>query len=172
MASSPAIHVSLEEYLNTEYEPDCDYVDGVLEERNVGKRKHSVTQSRLAFWLQGKLNDLGLEARVEQRVQVSSTRVRVPDICVLPIDDRDEITHKQPALWIEILSPDDRFSRIQRKSTEILTFGVPTLWIIDPYDLQAWIGRPKTGIILAEDAVLRCDNLNLQIALEDFVPSE
>jgi hypothetical protein len=31
-----ATHVSLAEYLNTEYEPDCEYLDGVLEERNVG----------------------------------------------------------------------------------------------------------------------------------------
>ena len=28
--------VSLEEYLRTDYEPDCDYVDGELEERNAG----------------------------------------------------------------------------------------------------------------------------------------
>jgi hypothetical protein len=34
-----ATHVSLTEYLNTEYEPDCEYLDGVVEERNVGKRK-------------------------------------------------------------------------------------------------------------------------------------
>jgi hypothetical protein len=32
-----ATRVSLEEYLSTDYEPDCDYVDGVLEERNVGR---------------------------------------------------------------------------------------------------------------------------------------
>jgi hypothetical protein len=29
-----ATRVTLEEYLNTEYEPHCEYVDGVLEERN------------------------------------------------------------------------------------------------------------------------------------------
>lgn len=28
--------VPLEEYLRTSYEPDCDYVDGRIEERNVG----------------------------------------------------------------------------------------------------------------------------------------
>ncbi len=27
-------HLALEEYLKTDYEPDCDYIDGDLEERN------------------------------------------------------------------------------------------------------------------------------------------
>lgn len=51
MATTPAARVSLEEYLNTNYEPDCDYVDGTLEDRNVGKQKHSQTQALLTAWL-------------------------------------------------------------------------------------------------------------------------
>ena len=39
--------IPLEEYLRTSYEVDCDYVDGVLEERNLGKWKHG----RLQNWL-------------------------------------------------------------------------------------------------------------------------
>jgi hypothetical protein len=31
----PAL-LSLEEYLRTSYHPDCDFVDGHLEERNLG----------------------------------------------------------------------------------------------------------------------------------------
>ncbi len=29
--------VSVDEYLRTSYRPDCDYVDGILVERNVGE---------------------------------------------------------------------------------------------------------------------------------------
>ncbi len=43
---STAVHLPLAEYINTDYEPDCEYVDGVLEERNVGKTKHGTTQAR------------------------------------------------------------------------------------------------------------------------------
>ncbi len=170
--ATTAVHVSLEEYLNTEYEPDCDYVDGALEDRNVGKRKHSVTQTRLGFWLEGKVKGFGLEVRVEQRFRISSSRVRIPDICVLPRDDHDEITQTPPMLWVEILSPDDRFSRLHRKLTEILNFGVSTLWIIDPYDKQAWIGTPQSGLVTAEDNVLRCESLNLQVSLEEIIPAD
>ncbi len=48
---SAAVHVSLAEYMSTDYEPDCDYVDGRIEERNVGKQRHSRTESLLASWL-------------------------------------------------------------------------------------------------------------------------
>ena len=39
--------VSLEEYLKTSYEPDCDYVDGVLEERNLGEWNHGDLQGEI-----------------------------------------------------------------------------------------------------------------------------
>ena len=38
---STATLVPVEEYLATIYHPDCDYVDGVLLERNVGQKDHS-----------------------------------------------------------------------------------------------------------------------------------
>ena len=36
--------ISVEEYLATSYEPDMEYVDGVLEERNAGDWLHSAVQ--------------------------------------------------------------------------------------------------------------------------------
>ncbi len=36
--------ISVEEYLRTSYEPDAEYVDGVLEERPMGEGKHSAWQ--------------------------------------------------------------------------------------------------------------------------------
>ena len=43
--------LSLEEYLSTDYGPDCDYVDGELEERNLGEQEHSITQAFFIKWL-------------------------------------------------------------------------------------------------------------------------
>ena len=39
--------VSVEQYLSSVYEPDCDYVDGELEDRNVGEKDHSKLQFRV-----------------------------------------------------------------------------------------------------------------------------
>jgi Uma2 family endonuclease len=43
MASTTSISVS--EYLKTSYHPDCDYVDGRIEERNVGEHDHAAVQA-------------------------------------------------------------------------------------------------------------------------------
>ncbi len=135
---STAAGVSLEEYLHTEYEPDCDYVDGVLEDRNVGKKRHSRVQQRLILALTPAVQPLGLEALPEQRLRVSETRIRIPDVCVVPVSD-EEVVQEPPVLCIEILSPDDRWKRLNRCISDYLAFGVPVIWIIDPYDREAFV---------------------------------
>ena len=40
--------VSEQEYLGTQYEPDCEFEDGALIERHVGTEKHSWMQAALA----------------------------------------------------------------------------------------------------------------------------
>jgi hypothetical protein len=84
---STAVHISLEEYLNTDYEPDCDYVDGAIEERNVGKNRHSRTQGLLTIWLGSREKEHGYKVMVEQRVKVSRSRVRIPDICLVDVQE-------------------------------------------------------------------------------------
>ena len=73
--------VSLEEYLNTSYDPDVEYVDGVLEERNVGDSLHSLIQRNLIVALSRKYPHL--YALPELRSRTRSTRYRIPDVCVL-----------------------------------------------------------------------------------------
>ena len=134
-----ATGVSREEYLHTEYEPDCDYVDGVLEDRNVGKKRHSRTQKRLIEVLSPLAAPFGLEPLPEQRLQVSATRVRIPDVCLTPQSDDSEVPQAPPALCIDIRSSEDRLSRLLRCVADYLAFGVPTVWIIDPYDREAFV---------------------------------
>ncbi len=40
--------IPVEEYLHTSYRPDVDYVDGELQERNLGEQYHSVVQATVA----------------------------------------------------------------------------------------------------------------------------
>jgi hypothetical protein len=46
-AVSQPVRIPVEEYLATSYRPDCDYVDGEIEERNVGEFDHSFLQGLL-----------------------------------------------------------------------------------------------------------------------------
>ena len=44
---TPSVSVTEQEYLRTSYEPDCDYLDGRVEERNVGEYEHSGVQGAI-----------------------------------------------------------------------------------------------------------------------------
>ena len=46
MATAPGL-IPIEEYMHTSYSPDCEYIDGIIVERNVGLGRHSFTQARL-----------------------------------------------------------------------------------------------------------------------------
>ena len=50
MTAPSPIFVGLDDYLHTTYEPDCDYVEGVLEERNLGQKGHSDLQGKFWGW--------------------------------------------------------------------------------------------------------------------------
>lgn len=50
--------LTIEEYLQTSYDPDCEYIDGELEERNVGKWEHARLQYLLATWF-GTMRQIG-----------------------------------------------------------------------------------------------------------------
>src|SRR5271157_6074979 len=114
MASSTLISVS--EYLKNGYRPDCDYVDGRIEERNVGEHDHSALQKALMLWFGKHEQDWNIEVLPEQRMQVSPTRFRVPDVCLVSADQPVEqiLTHP-PLACIEILTPEDTMRRMQER---------------------------------------------------------
>ena len=75
--------ISVEEYLATSYRPDCDYVDGRIEERNLGELDHSSLQTAVAAYFFARRKQWNVTVVVEQRVQVSPSRFRISDVCVV-----------------------------------------------------------------------------------------
>ena len=122
---------SVNEYLSTSYHPDCEYIDGVILERNVGEYDHASLQIAIASYLYTRRKELGITVVPEQRVQVSPTPFRVPDVCVT-LAEPEQIFTKPPFICIEILSPEDRLSAMQERVTDYLNMGVPYVWILDP----------------------------------------
>jgi Uma2 family endonuclease len=131
--------VSVREYLTTSYRPDCDYVDGRIEERNVGEFDHALMQTLLALKFMSNRDAWGVLAITEARIQVRSTSFRIPDITVLRSDaPREQILTHPPLLVIEILSPEDRLSRFTERTDEYLEFGIEHIWIVDPWRRLAY----------------------------------
>jgi Uma2 family endonuclease len=125
--------VSVREYLNTSYEPDAEYVDGVIEERNVGEYDHATWQGALQAWFRANGRTWNVRSRAELRVQVSATRYRVPDVVVFSRDyPIEQILTRTPIAVFEVLSPDDRMSRILVKLADYERMGIRAILVIDP----------------------------------------
>ena len=96
--------ISIEEYLNTTYRPDVDYVDGEIEERNPGEFEHGRVQGFLVTWLTTHEVEWHIQVLPEQRVRVTTARVRIPDVCVLSATlPRERIISHPPLLRVEVL---------------------------------------------------------------------
>jgi Uma2 family endonuclease len=138
MASATLIPVG--EYLKSSYEPDCDYIEGELQERNVGERPHNAVQYILTERFNRNRREWKVVAFQEQRVQVSDARFRIPDVAVLRRSDpADDIVQKAPLICIEVLSPEDRLQRIQERFADYARMGVENMWLIDPLSRHAWV---------------------------------
>ena len=161
--------VSVDEYLHAAYDPDCDYVDGFVLDRNVGEKDHSKAQQEILVYLHERRNLWNIFVIQEQRVQVSPTRFRIPDVCVIvgPEPDEQIFTHP-PFLCIEILSPEDRMSRMQVKIDDYLRFGVSYVWVVDPQTRKAWIYTPDV-IREVRDGMLRTENPEIAVPLDEIL---
>ena len=63
---------------------------------------------------------------------VSTTRVRIPDVCLvsreLPVE---QVITRPPIVVVEILSPEDRVRRYNDRLEDYRAMGVNNIWVID-----------------------------------------
>ncbi|MDP9038017.1 MAG: Uma2 family endonuclease [Acidobacteriota bacterium] len=135
--------IPVQEYLSTVYRPDCDYIEGQVQERNLGESSHATLAFILAKILDANRIAWNLRVIPEVRVQVAAQRFRVPDITVLRRSDpSQDIVSTPPLICIEVLSPEDRISRMQERINDYQRMGVEHVWLIDPITRDAWIAQP------------------------------
>jgi Uma2 family endonuclease len=133
MAAATHLPISVSEYLHTSYRPDCDYVDGVIEERNLGELDHAELQGAFLLYLSQYKLEWGIRALPEIRVQTSPTRFRIADVCIVSVTaPREQIIQTPPIAVIEILSPEDRVPRYSERLDDYRSMGVRHIWVIDP----------------------------------------
>ena len=125
--------VPLEVYLRSSYEPDAEYVDGVIEERSVGEWNHADWQAAIMEYFRSRRIEWNIRAAAEVRVQVRKYNFRVPDVTVLDRNLAVEqvITHPPIAVF-EVLSPEDSVTRMMTKLDDYEQMGIQTILVLDP----------------------------------------
>lgn len=160
--------ISVEEYLNTTYRPDVDYVDGSIEERNLGEFDHGDLQTAISTMLRIRQKDWNVRVVVETRTQVGPKRFRIPDVCVLSADlARERIITTPPLLCVEVLSPRDTLKRMRTRVQDYFNMGVQTVWIIEP-DTRIAFFCTATEMVGFQAGLLTVPGTRIEIAIEDI----
>jgi Uma2 family endonuclease len=164
MASSTLVSVS--EYLKTTYRPDRDLVDGRIEERNAGEHDHAAMQAALILWFGQHQQEWNIEVLPEQRIQISPTRFRVPDVCVVSLEQPvEQILTRPPLVCIEILSPEDTMRRMQERVDDYRKMGVENIWLFDPGTRRGYDCRPSGWL---ETTQFEIQNTPIRLDLADI----
>lgn len=160
--------LTVEEYLSTSYRPDCDYVDGHIEERNLGEYDHAYLQTLFVVLFAQYRETWSVRALSELRTKVGETRYRVPDVSVLKADaPKEQIITHPPLIVIEILSPEDRLGRFQDRIDDYIAFGVENIWILDPESRKAWTAT-SAGLHLVQNGEFTVAGTPIRVVLSEL----
>jgi Uma2 family endonuclease len=159
---------TVREYLSTSWSPDREFVDGRIEERNLGEKEHSIIQRYLTVLFALKRAEWGVEVFPELRTQVAATNFRIPDVLVVRKGESFDryLTHP-PLIAIEILSPEDSLRKMQEKFTNYLRFGIANIWIVDPEPRLAY-RYTDTGLEQVQTGELTVPETPIRLVLSDL----
>jgi Uma2 family endonuclease len=162
------VPVSEHEYLHTSYDPDCEFEDGVLTERTGGTLDHSKVQAALGAYFFRRRNAWNLHVAIAVRVRARAGKYMMPDLCVVVgPEPTDRFLQTPPLIWIEILNPEDRPLRVNRRIRAVLESGAPYVWVIDPetFESELHTAEKRTGL---EDGVLRIPGTQIVVPLAEI----
>jgi Uma2 family endonuclease len=147
--------ISVDEYLNTSYDLELEYVDGALVERHVGDWLHSLVQRNLIVALTVKYPHI--YAVPEFRSQTTDTRYRLPDVCVLLTAPVTSYLAEAAFLAIEILSKDDGMPEMLEQLEEYELKGVRNIWLVDPRRRKMYVYADGALTEVRGDAIFTGD---------------
>jgi Uma2 family endonuclease len=84
------------------------------------------------------------------------------------VDTDEEVFTAPPYLCIEIMSPDDTMAATQDRIDDYLRFGVPSVWVIDPWKHRGWVVTPR-GWATVEGSVTRTADGRVAMPLADVL---
>ena len=155
---------TVREYLSTDWSPDREFVDGRIEERNVGEKEHSIIQRFLTILFGVKRAEWGVEVFPELRTQIAARNFRVPDVLVVRAGESFErYLTRPPLIAFEILSSQDRLANMEQKSSQYHRFGIEHIWIVDPESrlvyryTPAGLERVQSGELTVPGTSIRVD---------------
>lgn len=143
---SPPKSLTLEQFLKQpETKPASEYIDGKINQKPMPQGKHSLLQRELSFVLTAGLRPGRVAQAFPELRCTFGGRSIVPDVAVfrterIPRDTNGEIANRfeiHPDWTIEILSPEQRQSKVMRNILHCIDHGTEMGWLLEPE--ESWI---------------------------------
>ncbi|MEI6328128.1 MAG: Uma2 family endonuclease [Pseudanabaena sp. ELA645] len=161
---------SLEDFLlQPDTEPESEYFDNEIIQKPMPKGKHSAIQGEFTTEVNSALRSKRIaRAFPELRCTFGGMSI-VPDISVFRWDrivrDRNgeiaNVFNIAPDWMIEILSPDQRHTKLVKKILFALENGTDMAWLLDPDDKVIFIYRSNQALQI-------CDRSEQVLPVPDF----
>jgi Uma2 family endonuclease len=132
--------------------PYYEYWDGEAVQKSMPTFLHGLIQGILMRLLSG----IGYAAASEVTLKLDPAYEPVPDVIAIDGPCGDPYPTSPFEVAIEILSPDDSFSRVLRKCRLYEKWGIRQIVVIDPKDRLVW--RFENGALQATDTVAHRDD--------------
>jgi len=133
----------------------------------LGEQPHAHVQGIIYAIFRENRKAWGVRPLPEQRLQIHSSRYRIPDVCVVRnTDAKDRIISFTPLLCVEVVSSEDRMSELKKRVEDYASIGVKTTWVIDPWKRVGYHATDK-GFAQPSDGILRLEGTPIQVSLAD-----
>ena len=143
--------ITEEQYLSDPAFDRCEYVDGIVMERNSGSKPHARIQGKcsrkLDEYLDGHPGDyVAVELHCRLKVR-GYPGFRIPDVAVVLGDESTEQRYleRSPDLVVEVRSPDDSLTSQLRKMDDYFENGCRLAWLVLPEEKSVLILAPNAA---------------------------
>lgn len=159
MVQTQTRSLTLEEFLELpETKPASEYVNGKIIQKPMPQGKHSTLQRELTFALTATFRSQRIAQAFPELRCTFGGRSLVPDIAVfreqrIPRDENGDVANvfSLPPDWaIEILSPNQRQTKVIRNILHCLNNGTEMGWIIDPEESCILVYSANNSVQIVE----------------------
>ncbi|MEM9540338.1 MAG: Uma2 family endonuclease [Cyanobacteria bacterium P01_E01_bin.42] len=172
-----AARPTLEQFLTLpETKPASEYIEGDIVQKPMPKGKHSLLQLKLCNYINDRVEPKKIAYALPELRCSFGDRSIVPDIAVfrwsrIPFDANEEIPNDfllSPDWTIEILSPEQRSSRVIDKISYCLEYDCDLGWLLDPEDRSVLVLRSQQQpkLFVGSDRLPILQEIDLELTVE------
>lgn len=123
--------------------PNYELLSGEAIQKPLPTKLHSILQFVLAIMLK----ELGFKARPELTLAIDDSWEPTPDISGILGAEEGPYPTSATAVAVEVLSPEDRYTRVLQKCRKYAQWGIRDILIFDPVERAAWYWDHKSSSI-------------------------